>query len=111
MGHGDSISRTGHTSQRKKIVQYLVKAAGYNSNLLLNVGPMPNGRIQDQNISVLKQVGEWLKIYGKTVYKTRGGPIKTTDEIASTRSGNTVYFHILDDNKKNLYHRKLQSQT
>lgn len=85
---------------KKKIVQYLVKAAGYNSNLLLNVGPMPNGRIQEQNINVLKQVGEWLKIYGKTIYKTRGGPIKTTDEIASTRLGNTVYFHILDHNKK-----------
>ena len=85
---------------KKKIIQYLVKAAGYNSNLLLNVGPMPNGRIQEQNISVLKQVGEWLKIYGKTIYNTRGGPIKTTDEIASTRLGNTVYFHILDHNKK-----------
>ncbi|MDB4175775.1 alpha-L-fucosidase [Flavobacteriaceae bacterium] len=85
---------------KKKIVQYLVKAAGYNSNLLLNVGPMPNGRIQEQNIRVLKQVWEWLKIYGKTVYNTRGGPIKNTEEIASTRLGNTVYFHILDYNKK-----------
>ena len=67
---------------KKKIIQYLVKAAGYNSNLLLNVGPMPNGRIQKEHISILREVGDWLKVYGKTIYNTRGGPIKTTDEIS-----------------------------
>ena len=82
---GFNLKDDKHKS-KKKIIQYLVKAAGYNSNLLLNVGPMPNGRIQKEHISVLKDVGDWLKIYGKTIYNTRCGPIKTTDEIASTES-------------------------
>ena len=95
---GFNLKDDKHKS-KKKIIQYLVKAAGYNSNLLLNVGPMPNSRIQKEHISVLKDVGDWLKIYGKTIYNTRGGPIKTTDEIASTESGNTVYIHLLKNKK------------
>ena len=87
---------------KKKIIQYLVKAAGYNSNLLLNVGPMPNGRIQKEHISILREVGDWLKVYGKTIYNTRGGPIKTTDEISSTQLHNTVFLHLLE-NKKTYY--------
>ena len=75
---GFNLKDDKHKS-KKKIIQYLVKAAGYNSNLLLNVGPMPNGRIQKEHISVLKDVGDWLKIYGKTIYDTRGGPIKTIE--------------------------------
>jgi len=55
---------------------------------------MPNGRIQVEHINVLKEVDEWLNIYGETIYNTSGGPITTTNEIASTKSGNTVYFHI-----------------
>ena len=74
---GFNLKDDKHKS-KKKIIQYLVKAAGYNSNLLLNVGPMPNGRIQKEHISILREVGDWLKVYGKTIYNTRGGPIKTT---------------------------------
>ena len=95
---GFNLKDDKHKS-KKKIIQYLVKAAGYNSNLLLNVEQMPSGRIQKEHISVLKDVGDWLKIYGKTIYNTRGGPIKTTDEIASTESGNTVYIHLLKNKK------------
>lgn len=99
---GFNLKDNKHKS-KKKIVQYLVKAAGYNSNLLLNVGPMPNGRIQQEHIDVLKEVGEWLEIYGKTIYKTRGGPVKTTDEIASTQLGNTVFLHFLNNKKKSYF--------
>ena len=98
---GFNLKDDKHKS-KKKIIQYLVKAAGYNSNLLLNVGPMPNGRIQKEHISILREVGDWLKVYGKTIYNTRGGPIKTTDEISSTQLHNTVFLHLLE-NKKTYY--------
>ena len=99
---GFNLKDTKHKS-KKKIVQYLVKAAGYNSNLLLNVGPMPNGRIQQEHIDVLQQVGAWLDIYGKTIYNTRGGPVKTTNELASTQTGDTVYLHMLNNSKKSYF--------
>ena len=57
------------------LIQYLVRAAGYNSNFLLNVGPMPNGKIQPEFMDTLKVVGKWFNIFGETIYGTRQGPI------------------------------------
>lgn len=79
----------------KDLIQYLVKGAGYDANLLLNVGPMPNGKIQPEHVALLKQVGEWMRQYGETVYGTRGGPLTPRDWGVTTQKGNKVYVHIL----------------
>ncbi|NMB71624.1 MAG: alpha-L-fucosidase, partial [Bacteroidales bacterium] len=63
---------------------------------LLNVGPMPNGRIQPQFVSVLKEVGAWMKKNGEAIYGTRGGPFPPRDRAVSTQKGNTIYLHIFD---------------
>jgi len=80
---------------RKDLIQYLVKAAGYGSNFLLNVGPMPNGKIQPEHVELLKQIGEWNKQYGETIYGTRGGPLSARDWGVMTQKGNKIYVHIL----------------
>ena len=77
------------------MVQYLVKAAGYGANFLLNVGPMPNGKIQQEHIASLKSVGEWLAANGETIYGTRGGPLSARDWGVTTQKDNKVYVHIL----------------
>jgi len=91
----------------KEVLAYLVKAAGHGSNLLLNVGPMPNGEIQDYQQDRLKDLGQWLAIYGATIYGTQAGGIPPTDDYALTRKGNQVYLHILSAEKKELYIEKL----
>lgn len=79
----------------KNLIQYLVKGAGYDANLLLNVGPMPNGKIQPEHVALLKQMGEWTRQYGETIYGTRGGPLTPRDWGVTTQNGNKVYVHIL----------------
>jgi alpha-L-fucosidase len=81
---------------KKALIQYVVKAAGYNANFLLNIGPMPNGKIQSDHVELLKQMGEWLKPYGETIYGTRGGPLEAHEWGVTTQRGNTVYVHILN---------------
>ena len=95
---GFNLKDRKHKSE-KELVQYLVKAAGYGSNLLLNVGPMPNGKIQDEHIESLKKIGKWVKQNGQTIYNTKRGPIAPSDEIASTQNGNIIYIHLLDNKK------------
>jgi alpha-L-fucosidase len=80
----------------KTLIQYLVRAAGYNSNFLLNVGPMPDGRIQPEFVTTLKEIGEWIKRYGESIYGTRGGPVAPRSWGVTTAKGNKVYVHILD---------------
>jgi alpha-L-fucosidase len=99
---GFNLKDRKHKS-KKQLIQYLVKAAGYGSNLLLNVGPMPNGKIQEEHIESLKKIGSWVKQNGQTIYKTKRGPIHPTDEIASTQNGNIIYIHLLDEKKKEYF--------
>lgn len=73
----------------------LVRCAGGDGNLLFNVGPMPDGRIEPRQVERLQEMGAWLSRYGETIYGTRGGPWMPTRNLASTRKGSTIYLHLL----------------
>ncbi|MGN6436809.1 MAG: alpha-L-fucosidase [Agriterribacter sp.] len=74
----------------------LSKTAGGNGNLLLNVGPMLDGRIEHRQIHLLKEIGNWLKVNGEAIYGTQGGPYNPNDNFATTRKGNKLYVHVLN---------------
>ncbi len=80
----------------KEVLGYLIKAAGHGSNLLLNVGPMPNGQIQDYQQSRLREIGDWLAVYGDAIYGTEGGFIDPTEEYAFTQKGNQIFLHVMN---------------
>jgi len=77
------------------IEEMLVRAAGNNSNLLLNIGPMPNGEIQMEFVERLHAVGEWVSRYGESIYGTRGGPVAPEDWGVTTQRKDKIYVHVL----------------
>jgi len=79
-----------------EVIRILAGCAGGDGNLLLNVGPMPDGRIEPRQVDVLNGVGAWLARCGESIYGTRGGPFKPGRYGASTRRGNTVYLHVFE---------------
>ncbi|MBC7328143.1 alpha-L-fucosidase [bacterium] len=85
----------------KKCIQLLVNCAGGDGNLLLNVGPTPEGEIEERQANRLREIGQWLSRYGESIYGTRGGPFIPGKWGASTYRGNIVYLHIFnwDDEK------------
>ena len=83
----------------KELIRYLISAAGYGSNLLLNIGPMPNGMIQEKHSGSLLSIGKWLEKNGQTIYGTRQGPVPPGDEMVSTQKGDDIYLHVLDEKK------------
>ncbi len=87
----------------KELIHYLVKAAGNNANLLMNVGPRPDGTFPDIAIQRFKAMGDWLKTYGESIYGTRGGWIAPRDWGVTTQKGNTLYVHILNYKDKSLF--------
>lgn len=86
----------------KQLIQTMVKAAGYGANFLLNTGPMPNGKIQPENVDTLLVMGQWLDQYGESIYGTRKGPIKPLNWGATTQKDNIIYVHILQLAEENL---------
>jgi alpha-L-fucosidase len=92
---GFNLQDRRHKSTRD-LIHLLVKGAGYNANFLLNVGPMPNGKVQVEHQARLKEVGDWLKVHGEAIYGTRGGPVTPRPWGVTTRKGDTVYVHVLE---------------
>jgi alpha-L-fucosidase len=79
----------------KDVVQLLVKVAGRDGNLLLNVGPRPDGQIDPPQAQRLREVGDWLSKYGESIYGTRGGPFLLGTYGVSTHKEKTIYLHLL----------------
>jgi alpha-L-fucosidase len=49
----------------------LVDVVSKNGNLLLNVGPKPDGTIPEEAQRILQEVGAWLKVNGEAIYGSR----------------------------------------
>ncbi|RYY05741.1 MAG: alpha-L-fucosidase, partial [Sphingobacteriaceae bacterium] len=79
-----------------QIVNLLAKSAGNGGNLLLNIGPMPNGEIQPEFKDRIAWMGNWLKTYGESIYNTKGGYIKPQKWGCLTQASNKVYVHPLN---------------
>ena len=106
---GFNLQDRKHKSN-KELIHYLIRAAGYGSNFLLNVGPMPNGKIQSEHKASLKAIGKWLVKNGNTIYETRKGPFTPNENFVSTQKGNIIYLHVLNPELKILQMNKLPSQ-
>jgi len=79
----------------KQCLQTLVRVVGGDGNFLFNVGPMPDGQIEQRQAERLREMGQWLKKYGQSIYATRGGPFQPGQWGASTHKANIIYVHIL----------------
>jgi alpha-L-fucosidase len=80
----------------KESLHTLVGSVVGDGNLLLNVGPMPDGRIEPRQAARLREMGAWLQEYGQSIYGTRGGPWRTEPWGGSTHRGETIYLHVLE---------------
>lgn len=85
------------------LLQTMIKAAGKNANFLMNTGPMPNGMIQPSNVQTMKEMGEWMRKYGESIYGTRGGPLEEQSWGVSTQKDKLVYIHILNQEEKEIH--------
>ena len=86
----------------EECIRILVETVGGDGNLLLNVGPMPNGQIEARQMERLRQIGDWLDNNGESIYGTRGGPYQPAKWGVSTSRGNKIYLHVLDANNSKL---------
>jgi alpha-L-fucosidase len=85
------------------VCEMLRKAASGRGNLLLNVGPKPDGSIPQPSIDILNKVGDWLKANGESIYDsdrfeveahTRTERADWTHHGLYTARGNNFYLHL-----------------
>ncbi len=78
------------------LIRYLVKTAGQGANLLLNIGPQPNGELPAVALERLEGMGKWLSQNGTTIYNTTGSRLPKAEWGTSTHRGDTTYVHVTD---------------
>ena len=91
---GYKVSDTNYKST-DELVALIVRAAAKGSNLLLNIGPQPNGELPAAALERLHGIGEWMRKNGESVYETQRGEL-AGDWGVSTQRDNIVYLHVLD---------------
>jgi alpha-L-fucosidase len=80
----------------KEIIDMLVNTVDRGGNMCLNVGPDPDGVIPLTHVQRLKEVGQWLKKNGESIYGTRPGPFEPVDNYyGSTHKGDKIYIHLV----------------
>jgi alpha-L-fucosidase len=85
-----------HYKSVADLIHYLVRAAGAGANLLLNIGPRPDGTIPPEAEERLQAIGAWLDVNGGAIYGTRAGPIPPRSWGVTTARHDTVFVHVLD---------------
>ena len=80
----------------RELVRYLVRSAGQDANLLLNVGPKPDGTIQPEFVESLEAMGAWIKQFGRTVIGARGGPVGPQPWGVTTQRDEETFLHLLN---------------
>ncbi len=77
-------------------IQLLAKSAARGGNLLLNIGPMGNGKVDPLDVTILQGLGDWWKINGESIRGTTRTPLPVQTWGESTRKGNTLYLHVFN---------------
>ena len=98
----NKTEKEGDYLSSKDLIKMLVDIVSKNGNLLLNVGPMPDGTIPEVQKEVLIGMGKWLKINGEGIYGTRPwerADGKTMDDldIRFTQKNELLYIHLLNN--------------
>lgn len=86
-----------------RIIHTLIEITAKGGNLLLGIGPKPDGTLTDEAIERLQKIGQWLDKNGEAIYNTRITPYFKDDNTWFTRSkdGKTIYaIHCLKESEK-----------
>ncbi len=83
-----------YTMKLDSLIRLLVTVVCQDGNLLLNVGPKPDGEIEPLQVQRLKEVGDYLSKFGESIYSTRGG-IFDVKWGGTTTTDKAIYVHLL----------------
>ena len=78
------------------LLRTLVSIAGRNANLLLNVGPGPDGTIPAGSVERLAAMGEWMAANGESIYGTRATLLKPQPWGVVTHKEGKIFLHVLE---------------
>lgn len=97
MGNSWSYVPRDHYKSPQQIVQLLVKIVSRGGNLLMNIGPGPDGDWDPEAYKRLADIGKWIKINGEGIYSSKAVAPYSEGDIFFTQSadGKNEYAFLL----------------
>jgi alpha-L-fucosidase len=84
----------------KELIQMLADIASKGGNYLLNVGPTAEGLFPQASIDRLREIGQWMRVNGESIYATQASPFQKLDWGRCTQktlgSDTRLYLHVFD---------------
>jgi alpha-L-fucosidase len=103
LGGGWSYSFNATMMPERKLIHMLADIVAKGGNLLLNIGPGPDGTWYEEAYDRLRETGEWLRINGEAIYGTRPVAPCTDGKLRFTRGKDgSVYIIYLSDENESL---------
>jgi alpha-L-fucosidase len=102
MGNSWSYVPGDQYKSTNQIISLLVKIVSRGGNLLMNIGPGPDGDWDPIAYRRLNEIGEWIKVNGEGIYESDAVAPYSEGNIFYTKSknSNTIYAFSLSDNDK-----------
>ncbi len=87
-----------------ELIRMLIDIASKGGNLLLNVGPKPDGAFPDKAVTRLAAIGDWMDINAEAIYDTDASPFSDLPWGRCTMRDNhnrhlattTLYLHVFE---------------
>ncbi|MGN6508682.1 MAG: alpha-L-fucosidase [Chitinophaga sp.] len=83
-----------HFKTPQEIIRLLAEVASKGGNLMMNIGPMGNGRLPAQSEKYFRATGDWLKLNGEAIYGTTYSPIAPQPWGVMTHKPGKLYLHV-----------------
>lgn len=77
-----------------EVIKMLSETAKDGGNLLLNVGPKPDGMIPDESVHILREAGKWLRLNREAIANSERSPFSWNNWGRITVKGSRIYLHI-----------------
>lgn len=91
IGEKFSFHYTDRFKDGRQLVHLLLDVVSKGGNLALNLAPQPDGELPAPAIRSLRDLGEWLRIFGEGIYGTRACSPYFGDRLFYTRKQDRLY--------------------
>ena len=96
LGSDWAYSPTSLYRPKEWLVETLVDVAAKGGNFMAGISPMCNGQFPRETVERLEYVGDWLRVNGETIYKSRRWSIyREGDDVRFTRSKDGRYVYAI----------------